>query len=184
MEDSMRDGIPKTIPVPRKWQKYVEVCDRAADRGTQRVIDRLIDAVRHTFAKYFTREDRQLLQNIADESQGTLPGICPVIPVTLRPSLLAELLTTTQRVADGGKHLRAALVEGLAAIMESDIAAHNRQISEDLAGKCRPHELTRVQKEMQRATMLFDSKAEAERMLDSVRQQRSDKVSPDEDIRQ
>ena len=183
----MRDGIPKTIPVPRKWQKFVECADRAADRGTQREVDALIDAVRHTFGRYFPSDQRSFLNKLVDESQLKLPGVddappaCPSGPNTYH---LADLLTQTRAATRNGQQLSTAIVDALAAKMEADVAAHKRQIFEDLASKCRPHELQRVRAEIDRAESLFDAKAEAERMLQPSTRDIKRRIEPDEDIRE
>lgn len=180
----MRDGIPKTIPVPRKWQRFVECADRPADRGTKRVVDRLIDAVRETFAKYFPSEDRKLLKSLCDESQSTLPGIAipPNPDTSFKNWHLAELFAEAKNAVHRGQNHSIALKEALAAKIESDVAAHMRQISEDLAAKCRPNELKRVRAEMDRAAAEFDANEEARQMLGRMETIKN-ALQPDEDIR-
>jgi hypothetical protein len=179
----MRDGIPRTIPVPRKWQIFVECADRTADRGTQRVVDRLVDAVRHTFARYFPSEQRKILIGLADAAQSTLPGIAPPSLPEDKSHHLAELLTHAQTATRGGENFCDALFDSLAAKMESYVAAHQRQISEDLATKCRPNELQRVRAEMDRAALLFDARAEVRRILSPNNANTRPKIEPDEDLR-
>jgi hypothetical protein len=182
----MRDGIPKTIPVPRVWQRFVECADRAADRGTQRVVDRLVDAVRQTFARYFPSALRKHLIDLVEKAESTLPGIdiAPNLPSGPNTYHLADLLYQAHSAMRESQNFSAAIVDALAAKMEADVAAHNRQILEDLAGKCRPHELRRVRAEIERATSLFDGKAEAERALRSPTGGTKLRIEPDEDIRQ
>ena len=182
----MRDGIPKTIPVPRKWQRYIESADRKADRGTQRVVRCLADAVLDTFIKLFPGEQRKLLVAIANDPQTSLPGFEVRLPSPTGPGThnLAQLLDDVRRDLREGKGVRTALIDALAAKMESSVAAFNRLISEDLATKCRPQELTRVRAEMSRVASLFNAREEASSMLsESSSKKKPAAINADEDLR-
>jgi len=181
----MRDGIPRTIPVPRKWQQLVECAVRKADRGTERVVDSLLEAVRYAFAKYFPTEARRVLIELVEDSQASFPGFVRIVPPPSTPGTyrLAELLNEAQALNKIGSTPFAAIRDALAAKIEADIAARYRQIFEDLAGKCRPYELQRVREEMYRVSSLIDSKSEAERILTPSVKSATKKIHGDEDLR-
>lgn len=184
----MRDGIPKTIPVPKKWQRVVECADRAADRGTNRVVDQFLEAIRETTSKQFPTDDRKILVRVCDDAQPSLPGIDSVCLRGLKRDKhhVEALLLAADRAAQNGQKISEAICESLAAKMQSDAAAYLRQIREDLAGKCKPTELQRVCAELNRAAGLVDWRNEASRILtensdEGVRSKQ--KLDPDEDLR-
>jgi hypothetical protein len=150
------------------------------------VLDRLLEAIRFTFAKYFPHDARQVLIKLLDDAQSMLPGILlPQISVSGPGSFhLNELLDATKAAVARGQAFSAALTAALAGKMDADVAAHYRQIVEDLAGKCRPSELKRVKAEMLRVMGAFDSTAEARRMLSVGPKPSKPKLELDEDIRE
>lgn len=188
----MRDGIPKTLPVPRKWQRVVECADRAADRGTSRVVEQLLEAIRETTSKQFPSDDRKILARACDDTQPFLPGInSPDFPNLKevgrhKRNVEAILLNADRAVKTGNNKVSEAICEALAAKIQSDAVAHMRQIREDLAGKCKPNEIQRVCAELDRAAGQVDWRDEAARMLkatlaEGVRPGRN--LDPDEDLR-
>jgi hypothetical protein len=187
----MRDGIPKTIPVPRKWQRVVECADRTADRGTSRVVDRLLEAIKETTSKAFPADDRKILVQACDDVQLSLPGIdlprlSNLKEVGRHKQNVEAVLRNADKAVKIGHKTSEAICDALAAKMQSDAAAHLRQIREDLAGKCKPNELQRVCAELDRVAGLVNWRDEASRMLkgssvgDAHSKQRLD---PDEDLR-
>jgi hypothetical protein len=70
----MRDGIPRSLPVPRKWQRFVECADRPADRGTDRPAARLQEAIRDDMRRDLSNNARKHLKKVTSSAEGFLPG--------------------------------------------------------------------------------------------------------------
>jgi hypothetical protein len=183
----MRDGIPKTIPVPRGWQRVVECADRPADRGTSRVVEQLLQAIRDTTSKQFSIDDRKILVRACDDAQPSLPGISlDLKEVGSHKHNLKAVLSNADHAVKAGNQTSEAVREVLAAKMQSDAAAHLRQIRENLTGKCNPNELQRVCAELNRAEGLVDWRDEASRILKGGSEGvvlPKPKLDPDEDLR-
>jgi hypothetical protein len=167
----MRDGIPRTLPVPRKWQVFVECADRPADRGTERVVTRLSEAIQFCLSKLFPRDGRESLIKLTSDTQPSLPGL-RLEGIAARPQIgsgqnhnVPELIVDTRALVQQGQAIGSALRDALAARIEAEMVAHRRLIVEDLAGKIRPPELKRFSDEFDRAAACIDSSAEAEKFL-------------------
>jgi hypothetical protein len=189
---SMRDGIPRTIPVARKWQMFVACADRKADRGTERVVDQFLEAIHETMSRQFPAEKRKILAQACEDTQPTLPGIESPKLSDLRAPLgdhdaqMDSILDDADRGIRAGQESARAIRGAVAAKMQTDADAHLRQIREDLAGKCTPSELKQVSVEMTRAASQVNWLVEADRFLEpSLRTAKaaSLKVAPDEDLR-
>jgi hypothetical protein len=185
----MRDGIPKTIPVGRKWQRVVECADRPADKGTSRVVDCICEAIRETVEKQLPTAQRELLIKACDGTQAVLPGLECRIPDLHRlhgpTEQLEKIFIAADKATDEGEKFPEAIRNSLAAKIQSDMAAHCRLIKEDLATKIKPAELRQLCAEIDRAASCVDCVAEADRMLKSNGNgdDRKIRLSPDEDLR-
>jgi hypothetical protein len=72
----MRDGIPRSLPVSRKFRAFVECADRPADRGTPRVIERLREAIHDAMQREFPIAICQQLQNaFFGHTEPSIPGL-------------------------------------------------------------------------------------------------------------
>jgi len=184
----MRDGIPRTLPVSRKFQRVVECASRPADRGTERVVEQLRLAVGEAIGKFIPAAQRRHLIKSLGDAQQLLPGIEPAVPDCR--GLQGPIVTLEKLYNAGsdairlGKDSNSAIREALAGEFQSVIAAHCRLIREDLAGKIHSVELKQVCAEIDRAASLVNCAAEANRFLTEGATGRVDnvRISPDEDL--
>ena len=160
----MRDGIPRGLPVPRKWQVFVECATRAADRGTERPGVCLCEALHEEMRRDFPNERRNALNQLRSGDEGFLPGIATSISAS--DPILSDLLAEISGQIESGAAAPIALRDAIAARMESIAAARQRQITEDLAGKLTPAELKQASADIEREYRLIDFKLEATRFLE------------------
>ena len=104
----MRDGIYKTLPVPRWWKSVLRSCERDAERGETlcRLAERATesDALRELTPKFLN----QLMQIVSlDES--SFPGMCQLQEIRevrglggMNTPLENDLLAKTRRMQESG----------------------------------------------------------------------------------
>jgi hypothetical protein len=146
-----------------------------------------LEAIRETTSKQFPTDDRNILVRACDDTQPSLPGIgLDLKGVGRDQHNLEAVLLNADRAVTTGNMASEAIRQALASKIQSDAAAHLRQIREDLAGKCKPNELQRVCSELSRAAGLVDWSDEASRMLNGSSDggaRLKPKLDPDEDLR-
>jgi hypothetical protein len=186
----MRDGIPNTLPVPKKWQNFVECISRPADRETERPIGAYLDAIRADVARDFPSV---ALQELLKETTDLL-GDIDVASLSAagnradeRPSQhLTELIESVRNRMLAGAGRREAALDSFADYIASLVAARCRQITEDSATQLTPAELKQVLRDFEDVYLRLDPKAAAERLgaeISGAADKRKDKIDPDDDLR-
>lgn len=188
----MRDGIPRTLPVPRKWQAFVECADRTADRGTDRVVSRLCEAILSDMRRDFPTDVRENLKSRVSQIQPMFSGLefsavrtSDTILAKGQSHRLTEALTDARAAVESGLGPAQALKNAIAHQMEASLISRRRQITEDLTTKIPAHELKRFLSEFDRAAACIDAQSEADRFLkaDSEKGAGSSKICADEELR-
>jgi hypothetical protein len=184
----MRDGIPRGLPVPKLWQSYVECADRPADRGTDRPMACMRDAIQDELRREFSPV-RNELSKIVTNAESYLPGFevagLAVADTVLDKHHLADIAREVRGNVEGGSDPRAALLDAVTGRLEERTAAHRRQIVENLAGKISPGELKRFTDKFDNDVAKVDFRSEAARFLDTSTPRQSAKtlIAADEDLR-
>lgn len=165
----MRDGIPPGLPVPRKYQRFVECAARAADRGTDRPTACLRDAIQDDLRREFPSVARQELSRMLEKPDDYLPGFqtagMSVGNLGVGERNAAEILGEICTKVDDGRSLKAAVLDAVTERLEAMTSARRRQIVENLAEKVSVPELKDFVSEMDRAIGAVDFHSEAERFV-------------------
>jgi hypothetical protein len=186
----MRDGIPRSLPVSKKLQAFIECADRPADRGTDRVVACLRDAIQDRARREFPVAVREEMKRLVTEAESFLPGfeIAGLSIADQAPNRhdLAEVLEHVREKLEGGENPRTAFINVIAERMEEDTAAQRRLITEDLASKISPSELKTLVSEVDRTIATVDFESEAESFLQqptNTAHSAKPSIEPDEDLR-
>jgi hypothetical protein len=187
----MRDGIPRGLPVPRKWQRVIACADRPADRGTDRVVAQLLEAIREDVRRVLPKESQKYLTKLISSVEGLLPGFefdgaLAGDAAVGRNHHISEILADVKLAVEAGAKPKAALRDAIVALMEATVVARGRQITEDLATKVKPNEIKRVIEEVDRAIAKIDFQSEATKFLEGLSSDAEtpkQRLAPDEDLR-
>jgi hypothetical protein len=187
----MRDGIPRSLPVPRKWQRVIETADRAADRGTERVSARICEAVQDDLKRAFRENERKRLITLAAEpselfSPLTHGGVLDDKAKLAMSPAMENILASARTQYENGLSEKEAVQIALLEHAEECVSVRRRQIREDLAAKIDVTELNKVIAEYDRAASVAHLRDEVSKFLKDVDASRieSIKITPDEDLRE
>jgi hypothetical protein len=187
----MRDGIPRSLPVPRKWQRVIESADRAADRGTERVVLRVCDALQDDFRREFPDDERKRLVRLAAEplelfSPLAHGGVLDDAASSRISPAMQKVLASARSHHEDGLSERDAVQRALVEHAEECVSVRRRQIREDLAGKVEPKDVNKVMSEYDRAASAADLHGEVSKFLrdsSAPPASKATKITPDEDLR-
>lgn len=166
----MRDGIPDSLPVPRKWKTFIKCADRPADRGTDRPVACLRDAIQDDLRRQFPKGPRDELTRVVVEAEGYLPGF-QIAGMSIRDHIpdrhgLAEVIGEVRTNVEGGNTPHAALLDVVTERIEALTAARRRQIIEDLAGKVPASELKGLVSEFDRSIECVNFRSEVTQFIE------------------
>ncbi|HXE12709.1 MAG TPA: hypothetical protein VN633_11345 [Bryobacteraceae bacterium] len=187
----MRDGIPRTLPVPRKWQRVIESADRAADRGTDRVTSRLCDAIQDDLRRDFRDVERRWLIALAAEPIELFSPLAhggaldDMDKPTMSPAM-QRILAAARGHYDNQASAKDAIERALLEYAEQCVAARRRQIREDLATKTDASEVNKVMSEYDRAVSEARVQEEISKFIkdsDASSGAKPGKLTADEDLR-
>jgi|SRR5579859_2548637 len=187
----MRDGIPRGLPVPRKYQRVIESADRAADRGTERVTLRLCEALQEDLRKNFHEAERKRLTALAAEPSELFSPLAhggafdDVADPTLSDAMKKVLAAARSHYEDQLSP-KEAVERALSEHAEECLAARRRQIRENLATKIETTEVNKVMSEYGRAASEADLRGEISKLLkdsSAPSEAKRIKITPDEDLR-
>lgn len=187
----MRDGIPRSLPVSRKWQRVIESADRAADRGTERVVSRVCEAIQDDLRRNLLNDERSRLIGLAAEPLELFSPLAHggVLADWLTPTMslsMQKILASARAHHEDGVLAKDAIEQALIEHAEECVSVRRRQVREGLAAKIEPNELNKVMSEYDRATSVADLREEISKFIrvsSKPLASKRTKITPDEDLR-